>query len=91
METKGPSPLLVFVALLALTATTVGVSALHFGRGTAVALALGVAAVKAALIGWNFMDVRSAPPLVRGVVLVGVSALVVLVVGLAPDVGLRLP
>lgn len=74
-----------YVSLVMLTALTVAASLLHLTRGAAVAFALTVAAVKAAVIGWYFMHLRVERPLVWVVVVVGVVALAILVVGILPD------
>ena len=47
--------LVVFVALLCLSAVTVGISYLHVSRGMAIALAMIVATVKASLVALFFM------------------------------------
>jgi cytochrome c oxidase subunit 4 len=49
----------VFVALLCLTAVTVGVSYLHLARPVAIAVALVIAAVKAGLVAGVFMHLIS--------------------------------
>ena len=49
----------VFVALLCLTAVTVGVSYLHLHRPLAIAVALVIAAVKAGLVAGVFMHLIS--------------------------------
>lgn len=54
------------------------------------AVALGFAAVKAALIGWFFMRLRHEGWIVRGAVLVGVFAVLVMAVGILPDIAIQL-
>lgn len=56
---------IVFVVLLALLAATVGIAFLdlaRFGHFAPLALALGIAGVKALLIGLYFMHLRGSPP-----------------------------
>src|SRR5262245_10937905 len=77
--------LLVYVALLGLTALTVGLvvardrGALRTGEGTEVALALGIAAVKTALVGWFFMHLMHANRLVFLFLAGGVFFLLVMI------------
>ncbi|MDR1989128.1 MAG: cytochrome C oxidase subunit IV family protein [Acidobacteriaceae bacterium] len=47
--------LLVFAALLVLTIVTVAISALDLGRHAAIAIAIGIATVKASLVAMVFM------------------------------------
>jgi cytochrome c oxidase subunit IV len=69
--TSARAYLLVDLALLVLTAATIGLAHLDLhGFNTAVALA--IAGLKAALIALFFMHLRASPPLTR---LVGVAAL----------------
>ena len=55
---------LVFVALIALTATTVGVSKLELGAFNFVA-AMTIAVIKGSLVVWFFMHVRQSTSLTR--------------------------
>ena len=55
---------LVWAALMALLAATVGVSFLHLGSWNTV-LNLGIAVAKTALILWFYMHLRRTRPLVR--------------------------
>jgi cytochrome c oxidase subunit 4 len=55
---------LVWAALMALLAATMGVSFLHWGPWNTV-LNLGIAVAKTALIVWFYMHVRRTRPLVR--------------------------
>ncbi len=48
----------VFVALLFLTAVTVGISYLHFSKGMAIAVALFVASIKGGLVASIFMHLN---------------------------------
>ena len=50
--------ILVFMALLFLTAVTVGVSYLHFSHGMAIAVAMFVATVKGGLVAAVFMHLN---------------------------------
>lgn len=77
-----------FGGLVAITLLSVTASRLNLGRGAAVAVALGFAAVKAFLIGWYFMRLKSAGPVPRGAVIVGIVAVLILAFGIFPDVGL---
>ncbi|TXH23511.1 MAG: hypothetical protein E6Q99_07890 [Elusimicrobia bacterium] len=79
-----------FGGLIAITLVSVAASRLHFGRELAVAVALGFAAVKAALIGWFFMRLRHEGWIIRGAVLVGVFAVLVMAVGILPDLAIQL-
>ena len=54
----------VFGALLVLTLITVGASYLQLGGGTTVAVALAIAAAKAALVAAFFMHLKSERPMV---------------------------
>lgn len=76
-----------FGSLVALTFISVAASRLGLGRGGSVGVALGFAAVKAFLIGWYFMRLRTAGPVARGAVLVGILAVLILAIGILPDVG----
>jgi cytochrome c oxidase subunit 4 len=59
----------VFVALLCLTAVTVGVSYLHLKRPLAIALALIIATVKAALVAGVFMHLISEKKVIYAVLI----------------------
>jgi len=60
---------LVFVALMALTLITVGVSYLHLSTGPAIALALFIAVVKGSLVACYFMHLLSEKKLVYAVLI----------------------
>lgn len=77
-----------FGGLVAITLLSVTASRLHLGRGAAVFVALGFAAIKAFLIGWYFMRLKSAGAVPRGAVIVGIVAVLILAFGIFPDVGL---
>ena len=76
--------ILVWVALLALTALTLGVSYLHLGVLNA-AVALALASVKAALVGLYFMHLRRESPLVRAFALVPLFFLALIILGTLSD------
>jgi caa(3)-type oxidase subunit IV len=77
-----------FGGLVAITLLSVTASGFHLGRVPAVAVALAFAAVKAFLIGWYFMRLKTAGPVPRGAVIVGIVAVLILAFGIFPDVGL---
>src|SRR5262245_24907429 len=78
--------LTVYVALLGLTALTVGLvvardrGALHFPGTAEVFIALGIATVKTALVGWYFMHLMHANRLVFLFIAGGVFFLAILLV-----------
>lgn len=82
--------LAIYLALLALTAATAASALAGLGPMLAVTLALGVAAMKAALIGWYFMHLSHERALIYGVAAAGVVAVVILAVGILPDIALKL-
>lgn len=82
--------LAVYLALLALTAVTVGSAFVGVGPLLGVTFALGVAAAKAALIVWYFMHLSHEKALLWGVAAVGAVAVAILAVGILPDIALRL-
>lgn len=91
MSDQEKTATMVFGGLLALTAVTIGFYFLPLTRIPALTLALTLASLKAGLIGWFFMDLRKADALTLGVVISGVVAVVILTVGILPDVGRVLP
>lgn len=80
----------VYLALLALTGVTVASSLAGVGPVLAVTFAVGVAAMKASLIGWYFMHLSHERALIYGVAALGVIAVIVLAVGILPDIALKL-
>ncbi|TBR23509.1 hypothetical protein EPO15_05850 [bacterium] len=80
----------VYLALLALTAVTVGSALMGLSPLLAVTFAVGVAAMKASLIGWYFMHLSHERALIYGVAAAGVIAVVILAVGILPDIALKL-
>lgn len=76
----------VYAALLLLTAATLGASLLtHGGRIMAVSLALIIASVKASLIGFYYMGLRRERAMTFVILGVGAAAVLVLLVGILPD------
>jgi cytochrome c oxidase subunit 4 len=82
-------PLVVtFVALILLTAISYGVSHFSFGWGST-AIALLIAAVKAGLVLYAFMELPMASTPARIVVLVTLSFIALLCAGVIGDIGVR--
>ncbi len=79
-------PLYLTFALLIVLATA---SWLLADAGAPVAVALGIAAVKALAIGWVFMELADAHPVPRIVAVVAVLFVALLVGGILVDVDLR--
>jgi cytochrome c oxidase subunit IV len=75
--------LLVWLALVALATLSLFVS------GTSIALSLAIAAVKAALVAAFFMHLWGSRPVHRVVFITAVAFIVLLVLGVAADVGTR--
>lgn len=80
----------VYLALLALTGVTVASALVGVGPVLAVTFAVGIAAMKASLIGWYFMHLSHERALIYGVAAVGVIAVIILAVGILPDIALKL-
>lgn len=80
--------ILVWAALLALTAVTLGASYLSLGAGNA-AVALGLASVKAALVALYFMHLRRESPLVVAFALVPLLILALVILGTLSDTRFR--
>lgn len=80
----------VYVALLALTAVTVASALAGVAPLLAVTFAIGVASMKASLIGWYFMHLSHERSLIYGVAAAGVIAVIILAVGILPDIALKL-
>ncbi|MBI5200040.1 MAG: cytochrome C oxidase subunit IV family protein [Elusimicrobia bacterium] len=83
--------LAIYLALLTLTAATVAAGALHEGRLLTVSIALIIASVKASLIGWYFMGLRRERALTFGILAVGALTVMILLVGIFPDLTFRRP
>lgn len=77
---------LVVLTILTVAAYFVGQGG---GRVMAVTVALSIASVKALLIALYFMHVKDEHLLIQGIALVGIVAVVILAVGIFPDIGLR--
>lgn len=76
----------VYLALLVLTAATLGAGALHLGgRLMAVSVAVLIASFKASLILYYYMGLRRERALIWGVVGTGLLAVLILLVGIYPD------
>ena len=73
--------IMVFVALMALTLVTVGVSYLDLTTGPAIALALFIASIKGALVAGYFMHLFSERKLIYGVLLFTVIFFLAVLVG----------
>jgi caa(3)-type oxidase subunit IV len=78
--------LAVYVCLLALTGATLAASLLnHGGRIMVVSVALIIAAMKASFIGFYYMGLRRERALVWAILGAGLAAVLILFVGLLPD------
>ncbi len=78
----------VFLALMVLTAATVGVASMDLGRLNTI-VALSVAGVKAFLVMYIFMELRNAPSLTRLAALSGVVFLAIMLIMIGQDYGAR--
>jgi len=76
------------LALLALTALTIGVAFLPLGPWHSL-VALGIAATKALIIALVFMHLRSSPPTVRLTAAAGLFWLAIMLAGTLDDVVTR--
>jgi caa(3)-type oxidase subunit IV len=76
-----------YVILLVLASLSLVLSRLHFGAGTAVALA--IAGIKACAVLWVFMQLVEQRASSRFAVLLAVSLMVILIALTAVDVGTR--
>lgn len=74
----------VFVALIVLTITTVGVSKLELGEYNFVC-AMTIAVAKAALVFWFFMDVRRSSSMTRLFIFAGFFWLAIMLVFMLSD------
>jgi cytochrome c oxidase subunit 4 len=74
----------VFLALIALTATTVGVSRIELGEYNFV-VAMTIAVMKGSLVVWFFMEVRRGNPLTKLFVGAGLFWLAILLVFVLSD------
>ena len=78
----------VWVALLFLTFTTVGVSYLELGEWNVV-VALAIALLKASLVAWIFMGVRFSAPMTRLFVVAGLIWLTIMIIITGGDYATR--
>jgi cytochrome c oxidase subunit 4 len=76
--------ILVWAALLLLTASTLGLSYVRLGAWN-VAVALAIASVKASLVGLWFMHLRKESPLVWAFALVPLLVLALIILGTFSD------
>ncbi len=74
----------VFLALIALTATTVGVSRIDLGEFNFV-VAMTIAVMKGSLVVWFFMDVRRSSSLTKLIAGAGLFWLVILLIFVLSD------
>ena len=80
----------IYAILVCLTAATVGAWVFGgAGRMVAVTVALAIAGSKAALIGLYFMHLKDERPVIWAVLGTGVLAVVILAIGIFPDVAIR--
>ena len=76
----------VYLALLVLTGATLTASLLHLGgRIMVVSVALIIASLKASLIGFYFMGLRRERALTFAIVAIGLIAVLILLIGIVPD------
>lgn len=79
--------LAVFGTLAVLTALTVGVSYIHFGKGGNIAIALLIAFAKVALIAAFFMHLKFEGKLIHTIFYTAVFFLLILLFLVLPDIG----
>ncbi|MBI3292647.1 MAG: hypothetical protein HYZ73_07570 [Elusimicrobia bacterium] len=89
MEQENHMAFPVYVSLVTLTLLTIGSFFVGWGRIQSVVLALSIAATKAALIAFYYMRLRAERPLIAGIVVVGMVTVLLLALGILPDVALR--
>ena len=76
----------VYLVLLALTVATLSASLFnHGGRIMAVSVALIIASVKASFIGYYYMNLRRDRALTFAILGIGLIAVLILLVGILPD------
>jgi len=83
---EGPSPFVIFGALLVLTGITVGVSYVDFGRVGGVVVAMAIASLKATLVLLYFMHVKFEVKRIYIIIGVPLVLTIILILGLSPDV-----
>lgn len=80
----------VYVALVAATLFTAASAFFPFGAVMSVSIALAVAGLKSALIAYYFMHLGSEKGLIVFIFAIGIVAVLILAVGILPDVALKL-
>jgi cytochrome c oxidase subunit 4 len=80
--------LLAWVALLLLTAASFGIDHLAIG-GFTLPATLAIAAIKASIVLWVFMQLRREPFPIRFIALLNVGWVLILCIGIAADIGVR--
>ncbi|MBI5630686.1 MAG: cytochrome C oxidase subunit IV family protein [Elusimicrobia bacterium] len=89
-ESEDGISLAVYVALLALTAATLAAGMLgRNGRLMAISIAVIIASLKASLIGFYYMGLRRERALTWVILGAGVLAVMILLVGIFPDLTFR--
>jgi caa(3)-type oxidase subunit IV len=79
----------IYAVLITLTLASVGASLfLKAGRLAAIAVALSIAWLKAGLIGYHYMHLKSEKPVVWVVVFIALTAVVILAIGVLPDLAI---
>jgi cytochrome c oxidase subunit 4 len=86
--TAGRPLVLTLLALLALTVISWAVSHVHLGRASTL-IALAIAAIKASLVAYAFMELPHASAQARIMVAVTVSFIALLCAGAVADVAMR--
>jgi len=84
---QGPSYLTIFLALMVLTAVTVGLFYINLGHVGGIVAAMAIASCKATLVALYFMHLKFEVRSIYIVVGVPVSLAIILVLALMPDIG----
>ena len=84
---QGPSYLTVFLALIVLTAVTVGLFYVNLGHAGGIIAAMTIASCKATLVALYFMHLKFEVRSIYIVVGVPVSLAITLILALVPDIG----
>ncbi len=90
-EHHGPSYMnyvMIFVGLLALTATTVAISYTSLPEGTKELCAFAIAALKAVLVGSIFMHLKFEPRLILYFAVTPLVLTLIFILAISPDVGI---
>jgi cytochrome c oxidase subunit 4 len=85
-----PNYIAVFLALAALTAAEIGIFYLHLGRVFMIVALILLALIKAFLVAWYFMHLRSERFTLIFITTIPLFLVVDLLLGLMPDIG-RIP